>query len=853
MTLFLNKVRFLRFFNKVKRLILNYMLSTVQNLRKSISTCFTTLSILLTIILILWSSTIAQAQQRSQVSGVILDLADFSAVANASVNLIKPGTETVVAATQTSEQGGFILQDVAAGSYTLRITFLGYEDYSQENIRVQDGQALNLGNIYIKQAGQMIEEIVIRAAAPTLQLGIDRKIFNVAESTVSIGGSATDLLSNVPSLEVDMDGSISLRGSSSVKILIDGKESAMAGSDINSLLQSMPASSIERIELITNPSSRYDAEGQTGIINIVLKKDMRTGLNGSVNTSAGSYENYGAGINLNFRDRRLNYFGSYNYNHRNNIGDGTNTTQLLATNSLTTNTSESRRLGVNNGVKLGVDYYITDYTTIGLSGNVSVRRNSRNEDIFYNYINHPSLNGNSERYSEQNEDDLGYDINLDFKHQFKRQQEEIVANIGYGNDGEEGANSFQQSFLGGQNSEQRLNTSKEDGRNFNFQVDYVRPFGEDHKLEMGFRSNIRQRFDHQFSRLGYDGGEMTPDYAVSNDFDMESQVHALYGNYQKKFSETFGLQVGIRAEQAYLTTSYYNLDPAIPANSRRTDGKQDYFRIYPSVFLTKEFGEGNQLQTSYTRRVRRPGGWQVNPFVDVSDPLNLRQGNPDLLPEDIHSFELSYAKFWNAVTLTSSVYHRRMYDVSQPIIVEVDETSGATYSKWENISKNQTSGFELISKMDLHKNFDVMANFNAYYTKYHGSEEFGIAPAEGFSWNTNATLNARFTPKLSMQTRLNYRAPRVQAQGESVGNFVVDAGLKMDVMQKRGSIMFNVRDLFNQRRNGGYTHTQHVYREYESRWMKRTFTLTFTYRFGQQDFNKNQRNDQQDDFGDDQF
>src|SRR5690606_22271583 len=199
------------------------------------------------------------------------------------------GTETVVAATQTSEQGGFILQDVAAGSYTLRITFLGYEDYSQENIRVQGGQPLNLGNIYIKQAGQMIEEIVIRAAAPTLQLGIDRKIFNVAESTISIGGSATDLLSNVPSLEVDMDGSISLRGSSSVKILIDGKESAMAGSDINSLLQSMPASSIERIELITNPSSRYDAEGQTGIINIVLKKDMRTGLNGSVNTSAGSY------------------------------------------------------------------------------------------------------------------------------------------------------------------------------------------------------------------------------------------------------------------------------------------------------------------------------------------------------------------------------------------------------------------------------------------------------------------------------------------------------------------------------------------------------------------------------------
>lgn len=796
----------------------------------------------------------ASVQERPQISGVILDMGSFAPVANASVSLLHPVTLEIVKAVQSRENGGFVIPDVTPGSYTLRITFIGYENFVQEDIRVVAGRPVNLGNVYIKQEGKVMDEVVIRSDVPAMQLGIDRKIFNVAESTISIGGSATDLLSNVPSLEVDMDGSVSLRGSSSVKILIDGKESAMAGSDINSLLQSMPASSIERIEVVTNPSSRYDAEGQSGIINIVLKKNMRTGLNGAVNSSAGSYENFGAGVNLNFRDRKFNYFGSYNFNRRNSVGDGMNSTQLLSTNSLTNNTSESNRLGINNGIKLGVDHYLTEKTTIGLSGNLSIRKNDRNEDIFYTYLNHPSLNGNSERFSKQTEDDLGYDLHLDFKHEFSRKQEELVANIGYGSDGEEGINSFDQAFAAGSGSEQRINNTTEDGRNFNVQLDYVRPFGENHKLELGYRSNIRMSEDHQFSRLALNGATLEPDYAVSNDFDLKSQVHAIYTNYQRKLTEKLGVQLGLRAEQAYLNTSYFSLDPGVPEASRRTDGSLDYFRVYPSLFVTQEFGEGNQLQASYTRRVNRPRGWQVNPFVDISDPLNIRQGNPDLLPEDIHSFELSYAKFWQAVTLTSSVYHRRMNDVAQPIITVVDESNGATFSQWQNISRNETTGFELISKFDFHKNVDLMTNLNAYFTRYEGSEQFGIASSEGFSWNANATLNVKFTPNFSGQTRFDYRAPRVMAQGKSVENYVMDAGLRLDVLQKRGSIMFNVRDLFNQRRWGGYTQTQHVYREYESRWMRRMFTLSISYRFGQQDFQrKDDRRRDQEDFGDEQF
>lgn len=793
----------------------------------------------------------ANAQENRQVSALIMNAGTFSPVPNASVALLDPATQSEIRTAQSGSNGVVQLQNVPPGNYLLRVTFVGYKTYLHDDVRVVSSADLSLGNIYIEQEGQVIDEIVVQPTVSPMQLGIDRKIFNVAESTISIGGSATDLLANVPSLEVDMDGSVSLRGSSSVKILIDGKESSMAGSDISSLLQSLPASSIERVEVVTNPSSRYDAEGQSGIINIVLKKNLRTGLNGAFNTSAGSYENFGAGINLNYRDKRFNYYGNYNFNRRNSIGDGMNSTRLLSTNSLTNNTSESRRLGLNNSVKLGIDHYITDRTTIGVSGDISIRSNERAEDIFYLYVNHPSLTGTSSRFSEQNEDDFGFDVNLDFKHEFTRPQEELLFNFRYGQDNEEGFNEFNQDFESMLNNEFRINDATEKGQNYNIQLDYFRPFGEDTKLEVGYRSNIRMSEDHQFSRVGFNDDPLAPDYAVSNDFDMKNEVHALYTNFQHKLTEKLGLQVGLRAEQAYLNTSFYSLDPDVPQSDRRTDGSLDYFRVYPSIFLTQEFGEGNQFQGSYTRRVSRPRGWQVNPFVDVSDPLNIRQGNPDLLPEDIHSLEVSYAKFWNKVTLTSSLYHRRMNDVVQPIITIVDETSGATLSQFQNISRNETSGFEFISRIDLLRSVDLMTNVNAFHTRFEGSEEFGIASTDGFSWNANATVNVRITNNLSGQTRFDYRAPRIMAQGKGVENYVVDAGLRLDVLQKRGSVMFNVRDLFNQRRWGGYTQTQNVYREYESRWMRRMFTLSFSYRFGMQAFNErtDRDNGMDDDFG----
>jgi outer membrane receptor for ferrienterochelin and colicin len=792
---------------------------------------------------------LSYAQNTGEISGSIIDENTKELIDFASIALFQEDNNTYVAGVQSDLKGNFLFSNLADGSYLLKITFVGYQDYEKGAIQIKDGRRISLGIISLnRDQAQVLNEVVIEGQAPTMQLGIDRKVFNVAQSVISAGGSATDLLSDIPSLSVDMDGAVSLRGTSGVQILIDGKPSTMGG-DISQLLQSMPANTIDRVEVITNPSSKYEADGQSGIINIVLKKNIQTGFNGMVNLSGGSYNNYNGGLNINYRDNRFNYFGSYNYRRGNRIGDGFNYNQSLLNNGITENTSESSRKGDNHRVRLGLDYYLNDKNTIGISGGIDSRDNNRIENIFYMYQNQPSLNGTSTRVSDQKDIDFGFDFSVDYKREFTRKGEELVANFSYGKSTEDGSQSFDQQFSNeNQDIDRRLNDNDEDDENINIQLDYVLPFGEDTRLEAGYRTNIRNSNETQLSD-SFDplSNSFIRDYDLSNGFKMQDVVHAIYGNYQNKITPTLGYQLGLRLEQAYLNTEYIALYPSIPENERFTKGKLDYLRLYPSLFVTQKLSDDQQLQVSYTRRVRRPRGWQVNPFKDVSDPMNIRMGNANLLPEDIHSFELSYAKFWPKITFTSSIYHRRVNDVIENIRTSADEQTSATLSQWLNLSKREATGFEMISKVNFNKNIDATANFNFFYNKFHGSEEFNLPARDGYNWDANLSSNVKITSLLSAQVKGNYYAPRLQAQGRTNSSFVVDAGLKLDVLDKKGSILFNVRDLFNQRMWSGYTETEQFTQHFENRWMRRSFMLSFNYRFGKQDFNaKNNRRDQSD-------
>lgn len=796
------------------------------------------------------------AQNAARIEGTIIDANTKAVVDFASIGLLQQANSTYVLGAQSNLEGHFSLNAIAAGTYLLKITFVGYKDYIRESITLKNGQVLNLGTLLlVPEDAQVLNEVVIEAQGPTMKLGIDRKVFDVAQSVISAGGSATDLLSDIPSLSVDMDGSVSLRGTSGVQILIDGKPSAMAGGDITQVLQSMPANTIQSVEVITNPSSKYEADGQSGIINIVLKKNIRTGLNGMVNLSGGSYNNYNSGLNMNYRDKRVNYFGSYNYRRGNNIGDGYSLNENLFNNSITKNNSENTRKGDSHRLKFGLDYYLNDRNTLGISGGVRTRDNKNIENIFYTYENQPTLEGTSVRTSNRAQNSFGYELSLDFKREFARKGEELVANVSYGTDDEDGSQSFNQEFSNAnQLIDKRLNDEKEDEKNINIQLDYTLPFSEDSRFEAGYRSIIQYSKETQISD-SFDPKNQTfvRDYDLTNAFDMEDIVHAVYSNYQNKITANLGFQLGLRLEQAYLNTEYISLDPSVAEMDRFTKGKLDYLRLYPSLFVTQKLEGDQQLQASYTRRVRRPRGWQVNPFKDISDPMNIRMGNASLLPEDIHSFEVSYAKFWPKVTLTSSVYHRRVNDVIENIRTSADDQTSATLSQWLNLSKREATGFEVISKVTFGRNIDATGNANFFYNKFQGSKEFGLAEVDGYNWDANLSSNVKISKDLSAQVKGNYNAPRLQAQGRTNASFVMDAGLKLDILDRKGSLMFNVRDLFNQRMWSGYTETEQFTQQFEHRWMRRSFMLSFNYRFGIQDFNnKGSRKDQQenDDGGD---
>lgn len=779
--------------------------------------------------------------QSGKISAVLVDEKTGATINHASASLLTGASQAYLKGAQSDNNGRVTFQGVPDGTFTLRITYVGYAELIKSDIVISNSSNLNLGKLILKPAGEMLNEVVVEGKVPAMQIGIDRKIFNVGESLVSAGGTATDLLANVPTLQVDQDGTVSLRGSN-VKILIDGKESAMAGNDVTALLQSLPANSIDKVEIITNPSSKYDAEGQTGIVNIVLKKNIRTGLNGSVNASAGSYDNYMAGLALNYRDKKFNYFGSYNYNRRNMLGGGKVDNTFIGNGSRIYNDSESSRKGKGHNVKAGVDYYLTDQTTVGVSANLSVRNSDRSEDLNYRYFDHPQLSGTSDRNSRQFEDDLGYDLNFDFRHQFKRSGEELTANVSYGNDKEDGTNDFVQFFSGPTTGSGRKNITSENGKVINLQADYVIPFSETSKFETGYRSQIRKSFDTQFSKtlvsdsLSVSNGDYLPDYSISNDFDFTSSVHALYVNYQNKLNDRIGYQIGLRGEQFELKSTYFSKDPEKP---EITDANQDFFRLYPTVFLTYDLDDsGDKLQLSYSRRVQRARGWQINPFPDVTDDMNRRQGNPNLKPEDVHAFELSYAKTFGKVNLVSSAYFNHTNDVIQPYVFRIDSESSTTYSIWENLTSRSLSGFEFISKINATKDFDLTLNLNLIHTSFKANEAYELKARNGFGYNSNLTMNYKFTPTFSAQMRGEYNSSRVMAQGKLNAMKGVDIAIKKDVFNKKASVMFNVRDVFNSRKMKGYTETPELISNFERQWMKRMFTLSVSYRFGIQDLTK---------------
>lgn len=793
----------------------------------------------------------AQNTGTGKLTGKVVDVQNNETVPFASAVVLNNSTKAVIRTAQTDADGNLAIPNLPAGSFTVKISYVGYQTMVKNNVTLVAGKDFNLGTVKMTASkGNVLNEVAITAQKSPIQLGIDKKVFSVEQSLVSEGGSATDLLANVPSVQTDVDGNVSLRGSTGVRVLIDGKPSLIAGGNVAQILQSIPASSIESVEVITNPSSKYDAEGQSGIINIVLKKNAKLGFNGNVALTAGNRDNYNANTSLSFQNKKVNLYGNYSFRRGNRIGGGFNNIEYLqpiGELAFADQLTDSRNTDKSHNVKAGLDYYLTTKDILSFSGGFNIRDNDRTELLDINKYNAQRA---PLELSNRTNTNLGsgksFDTNLDYSHKFKP-GEELTFNFGFSkgnNDNFQRYITDLQSLNGiaPGNGERRTNDNEGDNKNYNIQADYNTSIGKTGKLEAGYRSQIRFSDNTTDAQLfDYDLESYRPDLRLTNLFDSKDQVHAIYMNYQNQIGK-FGYQFGLRAEDASLVSNSGGYD--LNNELLNATSKIAYKRLYPSIYLTQKMDHEQQIQLSYSRRVNRPRPWDTNPFIDYGDPLNWRRGNPNLLPEDVHAFELGYSKFWPKVTLISSAYVRRTNDLIQRVRSQPDE-NGVIISTPQNLTKDLSSGLELIAKVDVIKAWNFTANVNVYHSKIDAVPAYDIAGNSGFSWNSNLTNNFVLPYGITLQLRGEYTSSQVLAQGKRKSMYTFDGGAKYDFPGKKASLGLNVRDIFNTRRFGMVTNDGRSIVDFERYMTGPMGNITFSYRFGQTTFQKKQKKPEQ--------
>jgi len=739
--------------------------------------------------------------------------------------------------TSTDSSGRFFIDEIPYGLFTCKISHAGYQPLTRDSIVfAPTSGTIDLGDLTMVPSGKILAEVTVSARSPTIRNGPDKKIFAVNQSLVSLGGSAADLLQNVPTLQVDANGNVSLRGATDLKVLVDGKRSLIGGGTIAQVLQSIPASSIDRIEIITNPSAKYDAEGQA-LINIVLKKNNAAGLNGSVAVTGGTRDNYNAAASINYQNSRINWYGNYSYQHRNTYSDGyQNMTYLLSPDPAyySDETFPSITITDLHSAKAGLDYTLSARDGISVSGAYNASTTVRNEWLTVNNLTAADLPAQlSTRYNGTTGNGNSYELTVDYTHTFSKPQRELAFDFDYSH-GFTNQLQLYNTYIYNINGNAADSTSvlKDSklarSRNYNVQLDYTTLVGKGGKLETGYRSQIsvtdNQEWDYNLDQTS---GKYDPDYSLINFFKSTSQVHAAYVTFRQQI-KTFAFQIGIRGELGRFNAHLQSFDSSgqsvMQPVTVNTQG------LYPSLLLTKQLEGGRQIQLSYSRRVLRPTPSELDPFFDVSDPVNYDAGNLRLLPESIHSIELTYTHTWPIASLTSGAYFTQVNDAIKHI--QTTPVNDVTITIAENLPRAINTGLEFIGNFHPVHAWDFTANVNIYERINAGDSAYGISATRGVSWNANLTNNFTLTNNLTLQVRADYKAADLIIQDRYRPTYGIDAGARYDLWHKKASLALNSRDIFNTRRWTFLRESDALLLNFQRVTYSARASLTFTYRFG---------------------
>ena len=780
----------------------------------------------------------AETEKGAQITGKVIDASTKQGMEFANISLRKTGSKEFIKGTVSDQLGAFRLDGVSNGNYVVAVSVVGYATFEKE-LTIGTGQkTINLRNILLKEDTQLLNEVQVVGQRSQMKFEIDRKVFNVDQSLATAGGSASDVLGNIPSVQVDPEGEVSLRGNSSVTVWINGKESGLSADNRAQILEQLPAESIERVEVITNPSAKYNPEGTAGIINIVLKKNRKAGYYGSLQAGVDTRGGYNAAGNVNFSSGKFESFVNVGtrvrksegegYTNRQNLDDNGNPVSYL--NQLR-NDEDTRKPVI---FRAGTTYHATDKDHFSFNGFGLLGRGDETDWLNYT-SNIPGSFTNSLRTSaEKRKMNIG-NFEIGYKRDFSEKSNlDLSASYNLLNITPESSFLQVSNYAGGTStSSYQFQENVMKPRKWEFQADYVTEFGEQNKIEAGYKGEFLTSKSKVSTYSGTSEGNAAFNEGLYNNFTYDQNVNALYATYSKRINR-FGIQLGLRGEHTRTNTN------SLGYNQSETDHpayKDDYFSFYPSAFLSYQLPSNNELQLNYTRRVSRPWGGQLNPFVNLTDSTNISYGNPLLLPQYSNSLELNYIKNWENHTLSASLYYRNTDNVIQRISYRDGDIMKSTF---ENIAKTQSAGTELILKNNLFRMIDLTSTLNFYYNKLDG---FSYLPAgattpvvgeadEDFSWSARIIANVMLPWGVSLQATGDYNSRELVAQGYRKANHAIDLGLRKSFLDRKLSLTINTRDLLNSRKRETITSGSGFSQESVFARSGRTVGFTLTYNFG---------------------
>lgn len=794
--------------------------------------------ILLTLFLIAPLSLLAQVS--GTIQGIIIEDETNDPLPFVTVALTPEGSNAPTAGCSTGEEGTFRLNNVKAGKYTITISFVGYLDESR-NISITSGKSnINLGTIRLKSDRKLLKEVVVTEQRSQMSFEIDKRVFTVDQSLATTGGSASDVLAEIPSVEVDNEGTVSLRGSESVTVWINGKASGLTSDNQGDILQQLPAGSIEKIEVITNPSAKHSPEGTAGIINIVLKRDRKAGYYGSVQGGMDSRLGYNAGGNINYSSGKLDAYAGLNYRNMRFENEGITDTKYFGSNQYQKQTNIGSHNPNNIFGRAGLTWRFTqkDELYANVMGMFGGGRHNNEISAISGPIGSDGTYADPTQRMTRTTTQQGkptmYNVELGYTHRWS-DTHFIDFSVGHHQWQQQRNSIYRQTTeiigidtISSYQFQDGLNKSK----STEIKLDYEYKINDNHRIEAGYKGDLS---DDNSPVITYTDEEHTQlDEKQYNQFRYKQNIQALYTTYSGRIGK-FGYQLGLRGEYWNVKTQSYGYEQEQSGNIPGYTSS-NFFKLFPSAFLSYEITKGQEIQVNYTRRLRRPWGGQLNNFENISDSTNISFGNPGLTPEYSNAYELNYLKNWDNHTLSLSGYYRTTEDV----IERISYSSGVgrvIYTTFENVAKTQSAGLEIVSKNRLFKVLDLTTTVNLFYYKLdafeyiiNGQTITGDAD-ENFSWNARMTANVMLPWSISLQATGRYDAKRIVAQGYREPSYSLDLGLRK-MFDQHWSISVNARDILDSRGRHTVTINDTFYRYSENSHGGRTFGFTLTYSFG---------------------